>query len=705
MSGRRRNRGAAEACVLEKEAGRLVRTSVYSRRAPEYRPSLSHFSSTSFSDFVRHTILGVPISCNTSVTPSAAICGIRDQYSPKQPSNSINRYPGIESPRETNCDESSRFDQPKNDLTKTSPEENTTKNNTTPPNLGQDSVIVFDIEPGESPLLSGHSVNRHPGIESPSTAYCKESSQFYQSRNDMAKTSPELNTTKNNITPSNQGQDSVVVFDIEPGESPRSRKSKGKMMRRRQDPKQTCMPHFSDGMAKVTPPEGWWDRKGIANDVTARGPDWDHGTELGDKLITSPIKQCVSGIGGVYDFTMLEIPAVTVAQFRDDADKYRLKQIGSSHDDDVSDEFIDNMARKFWRRLGPTMEPARYGADMPGSMFMGADACGWNIDNLDSCLQLLRVDAPDGDEDVVASLPGVTSAYLYVGMWGSVFAAHSEDMNLLAINYLHAGAPKYWYAIAPEDTQRFESLASSHFGSEASSCSEFLRHKRCLLSPAVLQKAGISYSIQIQRPGDAIITFPGVYHFGFNTGFNVAESTNFAVPEWITFGRTAGICMCHPHSVRIDMNRIHTLLQQYEEAADKDTQITYTKWAKSEAKKRKEKLNTLLAIDSHKKPTSYKEGILVEVLSVAPKRSMSQASPKKRKSSPNKRKKATWRIALTVKPSLYQKATKVLCRLPSDDTDNTDEEHEKFFSGSIKEIIDGYARVHFPGANKNEDVW
>ena len=96
-------------------------------------------------------------------------------------------------------------------------------------------------------------------------------------------------------------------------------------------------------------------------------------------------------------------------------------------------------------------------------------------------------------------------------------------MNLLSINYLHAGAPKYWYAISPDDSERFKSFAISHFGAAAAQCPEFLRHKRYLLSPAILRKAGISFTTQIQRPGDAIITFPGSYHFGFNTGFNIAE--------------------------------------------------------------------------------------------------------------------------------------------------------------------------------------
>jgi len=70
-------------------------------------------------------------------------------------------------------------------------------------------------------------------------------------------------------------------------------------------------------------------------------------------------------------------------------------------------------------------------------LFGDANASGWNVNHLDSILHLLAVDRDDN-----MSLPGVTTAYLYAGMYGSVFAAHTEDMNLMSINHLHCGAPK-----------------------------------------------------------------------------------------------------------------------------------------------------------------------------------------------------------------------------------------------------------------------
>lgn len=51
-----------------------------------------------------------------------------------------------------------------------------------------------------------------------------------------------------------------------------------------------------------------------------------------------------------------------------------------------------------------------------------------------------------------------------------------------------------------------------------------------------------------------MITFPFGYHAGFNHGFNIAESTNFASPRWVEYGKNASRCHCSPDSVKINMD-------------------------------------------------------------------------------------------------------------------------------------------------------
>ena len=101
----------------------------------------------------------------------------------------------------------------------------------------------------------------------------------------------------------------------------------------------------------------------------------------------------------------------------------------------------------YWKSL--TFNNPMYGADMPGSLFDDSTE-HWNVAKLENLLDVLG-----------QKVPGVNTAYLYLGMWKASFAWHLEDVDLYSINYIHFGAPKQWYSISQEDARRFEAAMRS----------------------------------------------------------------------------------------------------------------------------------------------------------------------------------------------------------------------------------------------------
>ncbi|CAH2100635.1 unnamed protein product [Euphydryas editha] len=278
------------------------------------------------------------------------------------------------------------------------------------------------------------------------------------------------------------------------------------------------------GLAKVIPPPEWVPRK--------KGYDLD---EL-DVTIPSPICQVVTGKQGLFQQINIQKRSMTVKEFAVLAKS--AKYCTPRHTN------YDDLERKYWKNV--TYVAPIYGADVNGSI-TDPDVKEWNINHLGTILDFVN-------SDYGIEIDGVNTAYLYFGMWKTTFAWHTEDMDLYSINYLHFGEPKTWYAIPPEHGKRFERIASGFFPTAAKTCQAFLRHKMTLISPQILKQYSVPINKITQEAGEIMITFPYGYHAGFNHGFNCAESTNFAAPRWVEYGKRAMQCTCSNDMVKISMD-------------------------------------------------------------------------------------------------------------------------------------------------------
>jgi jumonji domain-containing protein 2 len=153
-----------------------------------------------------------------------------------------------------------------------------------------------------------------------------------------------------------------------------------------------------------------------------------------DVPIPNAITQFICGKTGAFTVQMVERPAMVISQFleatkaKSDADDIALHR-----SNETEAELYSQYERKFWKSLSVNCEPPFYGADIPGSLFGDLPASSWNLNRLDTLLQL-----------TAKNIPGITTSMLYIGMWRAMFAWHIEDMNLHSINYVHVGAPKCW---------------------------------------------------------------------------------------------------------------------------------------------------------------------------------------------------------------------------------------------------------------------
>jgi len=282
------------------------------------------------------------------------------------------------------------------------------------------------------------------------------------------------------------------------------------------------------GLAKIIPPKEWMPRKNGYNLKTQK--------DIADMKIPAPICQVVTGNRGVFQSINVQKRSMKVKDF----------EIQAKSDRFITPKFTDyeDLERKYWKNI--TFVAPVYGADIQGSV-TDPTCKEWNIRHLGSILDCVA-------EDYGIAISGVNTAYLYYGSWKTTFAWHTEDMDLHSINFLHFGAAKFWYTIPPQYRRRFERLADGLFPNMKKECPAYLRHKMCLISPNILRQNSIPYNKTVQHEGEIMITFPCGYHSGFNTGFNCAESTNFATERWVEYGKRASRCFCKPDTVNISMD-------------------------------------------------------------------------------------------------------------------------------------------------------
>ncbi|KAJ7682384.1 jumonji superfamily protein [Mycena polygramma] len=267
---------------------------------------------------------------------------------------------------------------------------------------------------------------------------------------------------------------------------------------------------------------------------------------------------CLSGTGGDYGFDEGDEHSLTSFQARDaefrrvwfeshppttDPDALEIGNPTTNRIGNVTVSEYD-LENEFWRLVNTQDETVEveYGADVHSTTHGSAmptmethplnpySKDPWNLNNIpivsDSLLRFIKSD-----------ISGMTVPWTYVGMTFSTFCWHNEDHYTYSINFMHWGETKTWYGVPGSDAEKFEAAIKCEAPDLFQAQPDLLFQLVTLMNPKRVTDAGVRVYACNQRAGEFVITCPKSYHAGFNHGFNFNEAVNFALPDWLEYGR------------------------------------------------------------------------------------------------------------------------------------------------------------------------
>ncbi|KAH7021531.1 uncharacterized protein B0I36DRAFT_334631 [Microdochium trichocladiopsis] len=171
-------------------------------------------------------------------------------------------------------------------------------------------------------------------------------------------------------------------------------------------------------------------------------------------------------------------------------------------------------------------------------------------------------------------VPGVNSTYMHAGNRNSGTAFHCEDGTMRSVNLTLLGW-NIWILVAVHHTSKLESFLLDK-SRPRTSCDQSIRHENIILSPNVLQTAGIDFVVLLAGPSDLVETQPRQYHWVINYSTVVKMANNFlrpgerALPDSISLCDQCGLAPVQPHFDQI------TLVQTKRNNTRQRTQVTET---------------------------------------------------------------------------------------------------------------------------------